>query len=142
MSQPSYESGLLFTQAHAAVRDSIYSILKEYDLTPSYWAILGASVNAEEGIRLANVAKLMGVKAPLVTMLANSLIEKNLIKRLPHHSDGRAKLLVATPNGKKMAQKIEHELAVEIGHLMRGATKDEVTAFQKTLRIILANASS
>lgn len=141
MTQPSYKSGLLFSRAHAAVRTRIYTILARYELTPSYWSILGTTINADEGIRLSSVAKQMGVKAPLITMLANDLIEQGLIKRLPHHSDGRAKLLVPTPKGKKLAQKVEAELDQEISLLMHGVTASEAAAFQKTLQTIISNAS-
>jgi DNA-binding MarR family transcriptional regulator len=142
MTQPSYQNGLLFTRAHQAVRARIYSILDTYDLTPSLWAILGAACNAPEGIRLASVAKQMEVKAPLVTMLAAHLLEQGLINRLPHHTDKRAKLLVATPKGKKLAVLIEDELNREIATLMQGVNGNEAKAFQKTLETIISNAQN
>jgi MarR family transcriptional regulator for hemolysin len=141
MSQPSYESGLLFTKAHKAVRDCVYTILNRYDLTPSYWAILGAAVQAPEGIRLANVARQMDVKAPLITMLSNDLIKMDLITRVPHHTDGRAKLLSATPKGKKLATQIETELSSEIARLMHGISAADAATFQKSLETIIANSS-
>lgn len=141
MNKASYKSGLLFTQAHQAVRARVHTILNKYELTPSYWAILGTAVEASDGIRLSNVAKQMNVKAPLVTMLTNDLIERDLINRLPHHSDGRAKLLVPTAKGKQLAKKIEIELSDEIKALMNGITDAEAAVFQKTLETILKNAS-
>ena len=140
MTQPSYQSGLLFTQAHQVVRAKIYEILSKYDLTPSYWAILGAAYNAPEGIRLASVAKQMEVKAPLVTMLSNHLIKQGLINRVPHHTDGRAKLLVVTPKGKKLATQLEIELNDEISRLMLGVSLAEAKSFQKVLETIIRNA--
>lgn len=142
MTQPSYQSGLLFTQAHQAVRTQVYLVLEKYELTPSLWAILGAAYNAPEGIRLSSVARQMEVKAPLVTMLSNDLIKQGLINRIPHHTDKRAKLLVATPKGKKMAQSIEAELSDTIGRLMQGISAAEAKSFQKTLETILQNAKS
>ena len=142
MTQPSYANGLLFTKAHKAVRSCIYTILERYELNPSYWAILGSAVQAVDGIRLSSVAKQMDVKAPLVTMLAGDLIERDLIKRVQHQSDGRAKLLFATPKGKKLAVKIETELSQEIERLMAGTTQSDVISFQKTLETILKNASN
>ncbi len=141
MSKPTYTSGLLFTQAHKVVRAAIYTILERYQLSPSYWSILGATVLAPEGIRLTNVAKQMDVKAPLVTMLATNLIEMGLINRIEHHTDKRAKLLVITPKGKKIAQQIEAELGQKIDRLLQGASREEIGDFQKVLEIILVNAS-
>lgn len=142
MPQPTYTSGLLFTQAHKAVRARMYTVLEKYGLNPSYWAILGAAVQAPEGIRLASVAKQMDVKAPLITMLAGDLIEKGLITRIPHHTDGRAKLLVATAKGRKLAVQVEAEVSTEISRLMHGVSVSEAQIFQKTLEIILANTNS
>ena len=140
MTQPTYTSGLLFTRAHNLVRSRIYAVLAQYQLNSSDWAVFGAAVNSPEGIRLARVAEQMDVKAPLVTNIATSLIESGLIDRIDHHSDKRAKLLVGTQKGKKLAKQIESELAAEIAALMKGVSPEEAKSFQSTLEIIIANA--
>ena len=141
MTQQTYYSGLLFTQAHKLVRGRIYAILETYDLNPSYWSILSVVTAAPEGVRPANVAKAMDVKAPLVTMLSNDLIEKGLINRVPHHTDKRAKLLVVTSKGRKLSNEIELKLNDEIAQLMQGLKSSEIQAFQKTLETIIRNAA-
>ncbi len=140
MTHPTYTSGVLFTRAHKAVRSRVYSLLEKYELNPSYWAILGITMQAPEGVRLATVAKQMDVKAPLVTMIASDLIKKGLITRVPHHTDGRAKLLVVTPKGKKLAAQIEAELSMAIGNLMNGVSTTDIANFQKTLETIITNS--
>ena len=140
MSIPTYMSGILFTKAHKAVRSRIFDLLEKYDLNPTYWSILSATVQADDGIRSSRLADLIGVKAPLITMIANDLIEKDLITRKPHHSDGRAKLLVATPKGKKLAIQIEQELSEAINQLLYGLSSADILAFQKTLETIIENA--
>jgi DNA-binding MarR family transcriptional regulator len=141
MDLSSYERGLLFSQAHTAVRQRIYDVLENYELTPSTWAVLGIANRSPEGVRLANVARQMNVKAPLITMLTNDMIEKNLIKRVPHHFDGRAKLLIPTLKGKQLASVIEDLLNKEIESLMQGVSEQDSEAFQKALQTILDNAS-
>jgi DNA-binding MarR family transcriptional regulator len=140
MSQPTYISGLLFSRAHALVRGRIQEILIEYSLNPSDWAVLGAALNAPEGIRLSSVAKDMGVKAPLVTMLATQLIDSGLITRVPHHSDKRAKLLIPTIKGRKLGLAIEEQLAKAIEELMSGVEDSDAKIFQNTLETIITNA--
>lgn len=142
MTQRTYQSGILFTQAHKLVRTQIYEVLEPYGLNPSYWSILDATVAAPEGIRLASVAKIMDVKAPLITMLSNDLIEMGLIKRVPHHSDKRAKLLVITPLGRKVFQEVELKLGQTITQLLNGLNANEIHAFQKALEVIIRNAST
>lgn len=142
MTQPTSTSGLLFTRAHKAVRARIYALLEQYELNPSYWSILGITAGAPEGVRLASVAKQMDVKAPLVTVLAGDLIDRGLIQRIPHHTDRRAKLLVITPKGRKLATEVEAKLATEISGLMRGLSAAEVAGFQKVLETIISNAAT
>jgi MarR family transcriptional regulator for hemolysin len=141
MELPTYASGLLFTKAHRAVRARIYDVLEKYDLNPSYWSILGTTMQAPEGIRLASVASVLAIKAPMVTVMADDLIDKGLIKRIPHHTDGRAKLLVITPKGKKLAEVIELDLNLEIRNLLAGLTDPEVAAFRRALQTIIENDS-
>ena len=142
VAQQTYQSGLLFTQAHKLVRARIYSVLEPYGLNPSYWAILSATVASPDGIRLAYVAKTMDVKAPLITMLSNDLIQMDLINRVPHPVDKRAKLLVITPKGKRIFIKIEEEMSQRIAKLVAGLSTTEIQAFRKALEIIIQNAST
>lgn len=142
MTIPTYMSGMLFTQAHKAVRTRIYGLLEKYDLNPTYWSILSVTVQADGGVRLAHVAEILGVKAPLITMMATELIDKDLITRVPHHTDGRAKLLVATAKGRKLATTIEAELNHSVMQLLSGCSPSDIASFQKTLETIIANAKA
>jgi DNA-binding MarR family transcriptional regulator len=140
MSVPTYVAGQLFTKAHRLVRVKIYDVLGEYELNPTSWSILGATLQADGGTRLASVATSLSVKPPLVTMLADELISRGLIKRIPHHTDRRAKLLVITQKGKKLSQEIETRLNQEIGTLLSGLSVADITAFQRVLETIIQNA--
>jgi DNA-binding MarR family transcriptional regulator len=122
------------------VRLRVYEVLEKHDLNPTYWSILGATTQAPDGIRLTNVAELLGVKAPMVTTEATELINRGLIRRIPHHTDGRAKLLVATPKGNKLAKIVESELNTEITRLLEGLSMNEIASFQKTLQTIIDNS--
>lgn len=142
MTLPSYASGLLFTKAHVLVRQRIYAILETHDLNPTRWAVLGIVVDSSDGIRLTKVASAIGMTPPMITVIAGELIERGLIKRVPHHTDGRAKLLVMTPAGSKLATTVERELNAEIHNLLDGLNADEIRTFQKTLETIIHNATA
>jgi DNA-binding MarR family transcriptional regulator len=141
MTQQTYLSGLLFSQAYKLIRARISDVLEPYGLTPTHWSILSVVVAAPEGTRLASVSKALDVKAPLVTNLSTDLIEEGLINRISHHTDGRAKLLVATNKGKHAADEIEQKLENEIDQLLKGLTATELKTFHKTLQVIVSNAS-
>jgi DNA-binding MarR family transcriptional regulator len=142
MTNPSYQSGLLFTQAHKAVRACIYAVLEQYDLTPTYWAIMGATAGAPDGIRLSNIAASLGVKPPMVSVMVEELINRQLLQQIPHHRDGRVKLLTLTDRGGTVATTIEQQLNDEIARLVTGLSKEEIAVFEKSLRTILANAQT
>lgn len=135
-----YQSGLLFTQAHRLVRQRIVEVLAIHDITMSHWNILNAIAQAQEGVRLATVASNLGVKAPHITTEATLLIAAGLLVRIPHHTDKRAKLLMVTPQGKKLLANIEKDVNQQILKLMNGLSAKELSAFVKTLQTIIANA--
>lgn len=140
MTTPSYISGLLFTKAHKLVRTRIYEILDAYRLNPTLWSVLSAAVRSDNGIRQSAVAKQLGVKPPMVTLLADELINLDLVRRIPHHTDGRVKLLIPTAKGSKAAVEIERKLDGEIRYLLGGLSHPEIQTFQKVLETIISHA--
>jgi len=124
------------------VRQRVYSVLETHHLTATSWATLGSINSAQEGIRLSSVAEAVGMTPAMITLMANELIGQGLIKRIPHHTDGRAKLLVITPKGKQLANTVEQQLNQVIQDLLSGLTAGEIVSFQKTLETIIHNAQS
>ena len=133
-------SGILFMKAYRLVRARVQAVLTKYDLNPTYWSILGAAIEAKDGIRLATVANMLGVKAPMVTMMVDDLAERGLMKRVPHHTDKRAKLLVTTQKGKRLARVVGSELNIEVQNLLAGLTVEELAISRRVLETIIVNA--
>ncbi len=140
MTLPTYASGMLFTKAHKLVRQQIYNILAAYNLSPTHWSILSVVAGSRDGIRLSSVAERLSVKAPLVTSEVGELLQQDLVQRLPHHTDKRAKLLVVTRKGKNLTTKIEVELAEHVAHLFSGLSAAEIATFHKALQTIVDNS--
>lgn len=131
---------MLFAKAHKLVRLQINDVLSQFDISPSQWSILSVVAGSPDGIRLASVAKALGVKAPLVTLEVNELLRLELVQRLPHHSDKRAKILVATSKGKQLASKLEKLLSQRVSQHLQGLTESEIATFQKALQTIIDNS--
>jgi MarR family transcriptional regulator, transcriptional regulator for hemolysin len=141
MNLPSYISGSIFIKANRILRNEVYACLDVYSLTATAWSLLGIVSSEHDGIRLTSVAKRLGVKAPLITMMADDLIERDLVKRIPHHTDGRAKLLVITPAGKRFVTKLEAELSKMLIKLLDGVSEQDLAGYQKVLETIITNGS-
>jgi DNA-binding MarR family transcriptional regulator len=140
MTAPTYLSGMLFTKAHRLVRSRIYELLEAYDLNPTLWSLLSIVSRTVDGVQSSVVADQLGVKPPMVTMLADALVTQGLLRRVTHHSDGRVRILVASAKGKNLVAEIETKLNAEISYLLRGLTPDEISIFQKALTTIIENA--
>ncbi|HET7630260.1 MAG TPA: MarR family transcriptional regulator [Candidatus Saccharimonadales bacterium] len=141
MNIPSYMSGTIFAKAHKALRQAVRGCLNQHGLTPTDWNFLGAVLNAPDGIRLVKLADHLGVKAPLVTAIANRLIAQGLVQRIPHHTDRRAKLLVITPEGKRFVDRVERDMDGALKQLMTGVSVDDLTAYQRVLDTIIINST-
>ena len=62
----------------------------------------------ERGPRtLSELADNMGTDAPAATVLINALEERSLVKRTPHPTDRRAKLVSLTAAGRRMVDIVE-----------------------------------
>ncbi len=140
MTAPTYLSGMLFTQAHRLVRGRVYDLLETYNLNPTLWALLSIVSQSLDGVRSSVVAEQIGVKPPMVTMLADELVEQGLLRRVSHHTDGRVRILVASNKGNKLVGELENKLGKQIGELMNGLNEQEILTFQKSLSTIISNA--
>jgi DNA-binding MarR family transcriptional regulator len=139
MNIPSYVSGTIYVTAYRTLRGRIAACLQRFELTPTTWSLLGIIMQARDGVRLNEAARILSVKAPLVTMLANELIDRGIINRIPHHIDKRAKLLVMTAKGKKFVAGVEREMDNELKFLLNGVTEADLRAYKKVLDTIIAN---
>lgn len=141
MNIATYIGGPIQTKAYRILRARVYACLEQYNLNPTSWALLGLIYSATDGIRLAEAARILGVKAPLITALADDLSVQKRIKRIPHHLDQRAKLLVITAPGKKVVKVVEADLADQLSKLLKGVTSKDMATYHKVLQTIITNGS-
>jgi DNA-binding MarR family transcriptional regulator len=77
----------------------------------------------------------MGIDPPNATVLVSDLEAQGLVRRKPHPTDGRAKVVEATRKGKALARKADATLATPPDALTELGADD-----LKTLRRILEAA--
>jgi DNA-binding MarR family transcriptional regulator len=142
MKLPTYITGNVQSQAYRTLREHVYISLSEFDLTPSYWTMLGIIIEARDGIRQADIARIMRVKAPLITMMARQMKKRNFVQIVPNQFDSRAKLLAITPEGKKYVKTVENNLNKALDMLLIGLTENDLITYHKVLTTIIANDSA
>ena len=138
---PTYLSGALFMKAYRLLRFNVTTCLSKFSINPTSWVLLGIIRETKDGIRLAEVANIMNVKAPLITTLVQDLIAKDLIELLPHHTDKRVKLLLLTPIGKVFMKKVEIALDKSLRDILAGTTDADLAGFETVLEAIIRNST-
>jgi DNA-binding MarR family transcriptional regulator len=139
MNIPAYLTGTTQARAHRLLRMHVYGVLERYELTPTHWSILGMINESKSGLRSSEIAVSMHVKAPLVTMITHELVVRDYVISVPHHYDGRAKLLVITPAGKRFVKTVEANLREILGKLFAGLSDTELATYNKVLQTMITN---
>ena len=139
MKLPTYITGTVQAKAYRLLRERVYGVLMQYGLTPTYWSMLGIIIEARDGVRQAEIARQLHVKAPLITAMAHDLQKQGLIQSVQNQFDARAKLLALTPKGKKHVKVVELELRKTLDQLLAGLTEKELITYHKVLTTIITN---
>lgn len=135
-------AGLLQTKSYRILQAQVTGCLQTYGLNHSQWVMLGVAANAEGGIRLNRTADILGVKAPLITAMANELIDRGLMDRVVHRRDKRAKLLAATEKGKQLLDDVQKDVSSVLRQLLAGLSDDDLETYKKVLTTIIANSQN
>ena len=87
---------------------------------------------ARRPMSMRELAEAMGIDPPNATVLVSDLEAQGLVRRKPHPTDGRAKVVEATRKGKALARKADEILATPPAALSELPAED-----LETLRRIL-----
>lgn len=134
-----HTAGLLQTQAYRILQCQVNNCLQSHGLNHGQWTMLGVVADATDGIRLNTTAQKLGVKAPLVTAMANELISRGFLERISHQHDKRAKLLTVTQTGNQLLEAVRVNLSAMLCQLLDGLTTQDMAAYKKVLEAIIAN---
>lgn len=139
MNLPTYITGSVQSQAYRLLREHVYAVLTKYDLTPTYWSMLGIIMEARDGVRQVEIANAMRVKAPLITAMSKQMQDRGIIQSVQNQFDARAKLLAITPSGRKYIKMIDIELNDALKKLLVGLNENDLITYHKVLTTIIAN---
>jgi DNA-binding MarR family transcriptional regulator len=92
---------------------------------------------AHQPMSMRELAAALGIDPPNATVVVSELEAQGLVERRPHPTDGRAKLVEATPRGKELARRANEILATPPRGLAALGPEE-----LETLRRILEDARS
>lgn len=140
MKSPLYIAGILQTRSYRILQARVVDCLQDYGLNHAQWVMLEVIAKAGDGITLKATADTLGVKAPLITAMANEMISQGYMERSGGLEDRRAKLMTITIQGQTVLDEIDVSLTSILGQLLHGLSIDELTTYQKVLTTIITNS--
>jgi DNA-binding MarR family transcriptional regulator len=119
----------MFQQIFLSQRPHFMAVYREYDLVPPHWIALQA---LEKPMPMGELAKVLVCDNSNVTWITDRLEERGLVERTPDERDRRVKLLVLTPEGRRVREEIQARLS-EPPPAITNLSKED----QRMLRVIL-----
>jgi DNA-binding MarR family transcriptional regulator len=130
----SYKIGLLQTKAYRALKAHTTTVLKPFQLSTVEWALLGILHEQQAGIRSMDVADLLGVEQPFITVLLKKLSDRELVHIEPHASDRRVKLVTLTPSGRDFVVTTEEVVLAGMKPLLGKLKSPDIATYLTVLQ--------
>jgi MarR family transcriptional regulator, organic hydroperoxide resistance regulator len=127
------EAWALLQRVAFSERPRFIAAVREFDLVPPHFIVLQ---ELNEPKPMGEIAKLLACDSSNVTWITDRLEERGLVERQPDPGDRRVKLLVLTPEGRRMRDAVEARLE-EPPPSIQGLSRED----QKALRDILRRAA-
>ncbi|HXD53169.1 MAG TPA: MarR family transcriptional regulator [Solirubrobacteraceae bacterium] len=94
---------------------------------------------ARRPMTMGELAAALGIDPPNATVVVDDLERQGLVRRRPHPSDGRTKLVETTPRGRELAARADQILA-EPPAALTGLGDGDLQTLLQILKSIRANA--
>jgi DNA-binding MarR family transcriptional regulator len=139
--KPHYEA-IIQTQAHRILKNAVSEILeKESKLNMPEWTLLGLLADSPN-IRPIEIASILDVDPPFITVIIEKLTKERLISVRPNKEDKRSKLLVLTVRGRELVKNLERIVYEQSKHLLVGVNSSDMKSYFKVLEAIIQNSQS
>ena len=133
--------GLLQGKAYSRLHTHLSRTLVRYNLSIPEWKLLG-QVGDHKGIKLSNLAEILGYDPPLVTKLVKQLEKKGWVHRAASETDERAKIITVTIKGSSILEKTEPDVRLLLRGILSGISVEELQIYKKVLQAIIKNTDA
>lgn len=132
---PTYTAGLAQARAYRLLQFNFNRVLRPFDVTMSEWAMLGCIYDAGE-LRLADLAEVMDIKPPQVSVMTEKLITKSLIKTVVDEGDNRSRIVSLTKAGSELVPRAEAEARSFMRQYMQGISPTDLLAYLRVIAFL------
>ena len=129
-------AGLVNTLAKGAA-----DLVAPHGLLPIDYALLRLFLEKEQWT-VTQLAEALPVKAPHISRVVTSLVNKGLIRRRRRRSDRRVVFLTLTPEGRDLASELLRRVQSYEAMLSMGVCEEEMAAFVSVTSKVMANYAS
>ena len=126
--------GFLLSRASGQIVRATNSALAEHGLRVRQYSVLALACETEDGLSQREVATALGLDPSQVVLLVDELASAGLVERMAPEGDRRTRLVVATPEGRRVreAARRDADAAIEIplsllGEVERDRLRDMLT---------------
>jgi DNA-binding MarR family transcriptional regulator len=132
------EAWALIQRIFFSERPNFMAVYREYGLVPPHWIALQA---LEEPMPMGELAKVLVCDNSNVTWIIDRLEERGFVERRASDRDRRVKLVVLTPEGRRVRDEIKARLS-EPPQAIKELTRAEQRALRAILRRVAAELDS
>lgn len=137
-----YHIGLAQTKAYRALKRMTNELLEPYGISSVDWALLGLLREQDAGIRSMDLAGLLSVEQPFVTVLLKKLVAAGLVVVENHVDDRRIKLVTLSQKGRDLVPRVEKQLRSGMRPLLSNLSIREILTYSKVIQTIALNGES
>lgn len=132
--------GYWVARAYLASRAQMYRRFKQHgvDLTPEQWMVL-VRLWQNEGVTQSALADRTFRDLPTMSRILTIMERNGLITRRKDASDGRARLVYLSDEGRNLRRKLVPEARSMVDDVLRGIPEEDVATTRRTLQRMLAN---
>ena len=106
-----YQAGIIQASVHRTLQKYSDQVLSQYGITKMHWLIIGTVLDAgENGIRLTELAELLGTTMGYITNSVNLLESRGFLVRKDNSKDNRSKRIFIESEFAPKCQEIENAL--------------------------------
>lgn len=134
-----YGLGILQAKSYRVLKAATSDHLLKTGITSVDWALLGTLFDAKEGMSLSELSEWLEVKAPLVTLRVNKLVDLGYLSRGVSNKDSRSRIVKMTVKGKKFVPMTERSLRDAVKLLFKGTSVRDLTGFVRVTSKVALN---
>lgn len=129
-----YQACILQARAYRVLKDFVAKQLDGYDITMMEWVLLGVVHEAgSKGVSPSMLSQQLDVSLPMITRMLNSLNAAGYITRRNVLKDKRQQIIMATQQGRRLAQNIEGQVRGAMKEWLKDVNREDIAAYVRLM---------